>query len=135
MDTQLKTTPKTIEILADAVYPSFAMLAGMELDVFTPLKDGPLTADQIARAAGTDPAKTAPLLHALVAIGLLKSDGDRFLNSPEADQFLVAAARLHRAAASRLSASMEFGALCGGDHSRGRATTRDGLRQYACRRS
>ena len=89
MNTQPKTTPKTIEILADAVYPSFAMLAGMELDVFTPLKDGPLTADQIARAAGTDPAKTAPLLHALVAIGLLKSDGDRFLNSPEADQFLV----------------------------------------------
>jgi hypothetical protein len=35
------------------------------------------------------PDKTAPLLHALVAIGLLKSDGDRFLNSPEADQFLV----------------------------------------------
>ena len=32
--------PKTIEILADAVYPSFAMLAGMELDVFTPLKEG-----------------------------------------------------------------------------------------------
>src|SRR5262249_25359469 len=56
---------------------------------FTPLKDGPLTADEIARAAGTDRAKTAPLLHALVAIGLLKSDGDCFLNSPEADQFLV----------------------------------------------
>ena len=89
MSTQPKTPPKTIEILADAVYPSFAMLAGMELDVFTPLKGGPLTADQIARAVGTDPAKTAPLLHALVAIGLLKFDGDRFLNSPEADQFLV----------------------------------------------
>jgi SAM-dependent methyltransferase len=61
----------------------------MELDLFTPLKDGPLTAEQIAQAAGTDPAKTAPLLYALVGIGLLKSDGDHFLNSPEADQFLV----------------------------------------------
>src|SRR5262249_8659316 len=89
MSTQPRTIPKTIETLADAVYPSFAMLAGMELDLFTPLKDGPLTADEIARAAGTDRAKTAPLLHALVAIGLLKSDGDCFLNSPEADQFLV----------------------------------------------
>jgi hypothetical protein len=89
MSTQPRAIPKTIEILADAVYPSFAMLAGMELDLFTPLKDGPLTADEIARAAGTDRAKTAPLLHALVAIGLLKSDADHFLNSPEADQFLV----------------------------------------------
>lgn len=89
MSTQPRTTPKTIEDLADAVYPSFAMLAGMELDLFTPLKEGPLTAEDIARAAGTDRAKTAHLLHALVAIGLLKFDGNRFLNSPEADQFLV----------------------------------------------
>src|SRR6516162_7688747 len=72
-----------------AVYPSFAMLAGMELDLFTQLKDGPLSTEDIARAVGTDRAKTAPLLHALAAIGLLKSDGSRFLNSPEADRFLV----------------------------------------------
>ena len=89
MSVQPKVTPKTIETLADAVYPSFAMLAGMELDLFTPLKDGPLTAEEIAQAAGTDRTKTAPLLHALVAIGLLEFDGDRFLNSPEADRFLV----------------------------------------------
>ncbi len=89
MSTQPRTNPKTIETLADAVYPSFAILAGMELDLFTPLKDGPLSADQIALAAGIDRAKTAPVLHALVAIGLLKSDRDRFFNSPEANQFLV----------------------------------------------
>src|ERR1043166_5356961 len=89
MSAQPKITPKTIEALAGAVYPSFAMLAGMELDLFTSLKDGPLTAEQIAQAAGTDRPKTAPLLHALVAIGLLEFDGDRFVNSPEADRFLV----------------------------------------------
>jgi hypothetical protein len=81
--------PKTIETLADAVYPSFAMLAGMELDLFTPLKDGPLTAAEVAQRAETDPAKTGPLLHALVATGLLNFDGSRFLNSAEADRFLV----------------------------------------------
>src|SRR5262252_4044930 len=64
--------PQTIERLADAVYPSFAMLAGLELDLFTPMKDGPLTAEEIAEAAATNRAKTAPLLHALVAVGLLK---------------------------------------------------------------
>src|SRR5438552_15657815 len=89
MSTQPRTIPKTIETLADAVYPSFAMLAGMELDLFTHLKDGSLTAEGIVQAVGTGRAKTAPLLHALVAIGLLISDGDRFMNSPEADQFLV----------------------------------------------
>src|SRR5262249_15918478 len=89
MCAQQKIIPSTIETLADAVYPSFAMLAGMDLDIFTPFKDGPLTAAEIARAAGTDQAKTAPLLHALVATGLLKSEGARFANSPEADRFLV----------------------------------------------
>ena len=33
---------ETIEKLDAAVYPSFAMLAGMQLDLFTPLKDGPM---------------------------------------------------------------------------------------------
>jgi hypothetical protein len=41
MPAQSSIIPKTIETLADAVYPSFALLAGMELDLFTPLKDGP----------------------------------------------------------------------------------------------
>ena len=37
-----------IERLTNGVYSSFAMLAGMQLDVFTPLKDGPMTLDQVA---------------------------------------------------------------------------------------
>lgn len=89
MTTDPTIVPRTIESLADAVYPSFAMLAGMELDLFTPLKDGPLSAEEIAETARTDPTKTKPLLDALVAIGLLKFDGDCYANSDEADRFLV----------------------------------------------
>lgn len=81
--------PETIERLATAVYSSFAMLAGMQLDVFTPLNDGPLSAAQLADALGIDPTRTARLLHALAAIGLLTVDGDRFSNAPEAEHFLV----------------------------------------------
>ena len=33
--------PKTIQKLVD-VFPSFALLAGMQLDLFTPLKAGPM---------------------------------------------------------------------------------------------
>jgi methyltransferase family protein/O-methyltransferase len=80
---------ETVERLAAAVYPSFAMLAGMELDVFTVLKDGPLTSRQIAATLGVNPIRLTPLLYALVAADLLMVDGERFNNSPEANQFLV----------------------------------------------
>jgi protein-L-isoaspartate O-methyltransferase len=72
-----------------AVYPAMAMLAGMKLDVFTPLRDGPLTGTEIAGAIGVDPAKLVPLLYALVAADLLTVQGDRFSNTPEADIYLV----------------------------------------------
>jgi predicted O-methyltransferase YrrM len=81
--------PEMIERLAMAVYPSFAILAGMELDVFTSLNDGPLTGDQVATALSVDPTRLKPLLYALLAAGLLGVDGDRFTNTPEASHFLV----------------------------------------------
>ena len=33
-----------IEKIATSVYPAFALLAGMQIDLFTSLKDGPLDA-------------------------------------------------------------------------------------------
>ena len=81
--------PRTIEALAVAPYSSFVLQAGLELDIFTPLGKGPLDATAVAKAAGTDPAKTSHLLQSLVAIGLMQFDGIRFSNSPEADRYLV----------------------------------------------
>jgi SAM-dependent methyltransferase len=80
---------ETIEHLAAAVYPSFAMLAGMQLDVFTPLGKGALRAEQIAQAIEVGVVKLKPLLHALVAAGLLAVKDDLFSNSAEADRCLV----------------------------------------------
>jgi 2-polyprenyl-3-methyl-5-hydroxy-6-metoxy-1,4-benzoquinol methylase len=81
--------PETIARLFDAVYPSFAMLAGMELDLFTPLKDGPLTGEQLADAIGVQAIKLKPLLYALVVAGLLTVEYDLFSNTAEADHYLV----------------------------------------------
>jgi hypothetical protein len=81
--------PTTIQKHATAVYPSFAMLAGMQLDVFTPLKDGPVTAGQLADTLGVKAEKLSPLLYALVAAELLTVDGDRLANTSEAQYFLV----------------------------------------------
>jgi hypothetical protein len=46
-----------ISRLTGAVYPAFALLAGMQLDLFTPLKYGPMSAEQIAAALGVGSAK------------------------------------------------------------------------------
>ena len=81
--------PTTISQLGVAVYPSFAMLAGMQLDVFTPLKDGPMTAENVAIALGVGPDKLKLLLYALVSAGLMTVEGDQFANTPESNKFLV----------------------------------------------
>jgi predicted transcriptional regulator len=64
--------PTTIEELEWAVWPSFALVAGIRLDLFTPLKDGPLSAEQLADKLGVEADKLKPLLCALAAAGLLK---------------------------------------------------------------
>lgn len=81
--------PNVIERLGSAVYPSFAMIAGMQLDVFTNLKDGPKTAEQVADSMGVKSAKLEPLLYALVAAELLTASDNRFANTPEASNYLV----------------------------------------------
>src|SRR4029453_4033761 len=81
--------PEKIEGLAMGVSPWFAMLAGMELDVFTTLKDGPLTGRQVAATLGVDPIRLNPLLYALVAARLLTALAHLSDNTPEANHFLV----------------------------------------------
>ena len=80
--------PKTIQKLVD-VFPSFALLAGMQLDLFTPLKEGAMRPEQIADAIGVDVTKLKPLLYALVAAELLIIEGDCYANTDEASHFLV----------------------------------------------
>jgi ubiquinone/menaquinone biosynthesis C-methylase UbiE len=61
----------------------------MQLDVFTPLKDGPLSVEHLATALAVNPRKLRPLLYALVAAGLLTVQDEPFANTPEAAHFLV----------------------------------------------
>ena len=82
-------SPTTIMRNAYAVYPSFAMLAGMQLDVFTPLTDGPMNGETLARSLGVQAAKLSPLLYALVSAGLLTVEDGAFANTEEADKFMV----------------------------------------------
>ncbi|MGD9210964.1 MAG: methyltransferase [Desulfobacteraceae bacterium] len=84
-----KINPTIIMRNAYAVYPSFAMLAGMQLDVFTPLKDQPMNADRLANILRVNEQKLSPLLYALVSAKLLNVENGIFSNTIEADTFLV----------------------------------------------
>lgn len=79
----------TIEKLEWAVWPSFAMLTGIQIDLFTILKDGPMTTEQIADSIGVRSDKLKPLLYALAAVGLLTVERGLFSNTTEANRFLV----------------------------------------------
>jgi len=81
--------PVILDSLQDTVFRAMSVLAGMQLDLFTPLKDGPLSADQIAASIGVQTAKLSPLLYALVVVGLLTVEDGLFANTAEADYYLV----------------------------------------------
>ncbi len=56
LNTTPAITPDIINGHQFAIYPPMAMLAGMQLDVLTPLKDGPMTSEEVAAAVGVKPA-------------------------------------------------------------------------------
>ena len=81
--------PERIEELRYGAGSSLAMVAGVQLDLFTPLKNGPMTLEQMAGALDVRAVKLRPLLYSLVVAGLLNVDGVLFSNTPEAEHFLV----------------------------------------------
>lgn len=82
-------TSAVLQDRANQVYAAMAMLAGMQLDVFTQLKDGPLEVSSIARNLGVEPSKLFRLLYTLVAAELLEVEDGLFRNSATADHLLV----------------------------------------------
>lgn len=89
MADEKRLRPDTINRHANAVYPALALLAGMQLDVFTPLADGPLSAEQVAHRLGVHVDKLEPLLYALVTAEMLTVEDGRFANTDESGHFLV----------------------------------------------
>ena len=83
------TPPQVVMRLLDSVPPAFALLAGMQLDVFTALSTGPRPAVQLAHALGVDSDHLERLLYALVAAEVLTVDSGCFSNTPEANDCLV----------------------------------------------
>lgn len=84
-----KLMPVVINQHLANVYPSLAMMAGMQLEVFTAIGEGSKDLDSIAGILEVRSAKLRPLLYALVTAELLIVDGNNFKNNQEAKEFLI----------------------------------------------
>jgi SAM-dependent methyltransferase len=83
------TQPARIATLQADVLRGHALLAGMQLDVFTALGGGGASVAEVAQRLGVSEQKLAPLLYALVVAGLVEHHEGRFVNTAEAEKFLV----------------------------------------------
>jgi len=66
-----------------------ALVAAVELDIFSKIAAGKRTVKEIGEAAGASPRGTASLLDALTAIGYLRKTGSRYTLQPVSAAFLV----------------------------------------------
>ena len=89
LDELSKADPKTVENITLAAFPFYAMLAGMQLDLFSTLRNQPMSSDEIAARIRVDSEKLTSLLFALVAAGLLTFEGQRFSNTQQSDIHLI----------------------------------------------
>jgi SAM-dependent methyltransferase len=81
--------PIILDSVDDLIHRATSVLAGTQLDLFTSLKDGPLSAVQIAESIDVETSKLRPLLYALAVAGLLTVEDGLFANTAEADTYLV----------------------------------------------
>ena len=78
-----------LQKMATAYWESAALMAAVELDVFTAIERGHDTIPALAKAAGMSNRNAERLLTALSAMALLERDGERFANAPDVQRFLV----------------------------------------------
>jgi precorrin-6B methylase 2 len=83
-----KLTPEKILQTGMAFWPSKTLLSAVELGVFTELAQGPTNLDSLRERVGLHPRGARDFLDALVALGFLNREGDRYSNTPETDLFL-----------------------------------------------
>jgi len=85
------TRPDTTRLqrLAHSYRDSAALMAAVELGLFTRVACGAETEAAVAQALDLTPTNAERLVTACVALGLLVRDGDRVRNAPDVARFLV----------------------------------------------
>ncbi len=88
MSVELAETAEDVSTIAFGFMASKALFAGLHLDVFTHLADGPKTSGEIASETDTPENRLVTLMTALNCIGLVDYEDNRYANSPGAEAFL-----------------------------------------------
>ncbi|TMB23174.1 MAG: methyltransferase [Deltaproteobacteria bacterium] len=81
-------TPDRIIDLGSAFWGAKTLLSAVELGVFSELAKGPLDGETLRGRLGLHPRSARDFLDALVALGMLVRDRERYANTPETDLFL-----------------------------------------------
>lgn len=81
-------TPQAIMELGWAFWGSKTLLSAVELGVFTELAGGARTLGELTARLGLHERSARDFLDALVALGMLRREGEAYANTPETDLFL-----------------------------------------------
>lgn len=85
--TELTAIP-LMQILS-GLYASKTLAAAIELDLFTKLPESGATFEEVAEMLGLELRPAEMLVSGCAALGLLERRGERFLNSPLSEKFLI----------------------------------------------
>jgi hypothetical protein len=84
----LDVTPDSIMQLGLGFWGSKALLSAIEIGVFTHLADAPLSLGELTARVKIHRRSARDFFDALVALGMLERDGERYFNTPATDRFL-----------------------------------------------
>jgi hypothetical protein len=86
-ETKLNTV--RLQNLAYGYKQSAALVAAIEIELFTRISQGATTVEGVAQSLGITPLNARRLLTACAAMGLVVKEGDRYANAPDVERFLV----------------------------------------------
>lgn len=93
-------TRRSFADLVSAVYGPIALLAALQIDLFSPLGSGPLTVEELADRLAIPPRRLQRLINLLLAEELLLMTADgKLTNGDEAARFFVKGSRSYRGGA------------------------------------
>ncbi|MDH5257187.1 MAG: acetylserotonin O-methyltransferase [Gammaproteobacteria bacterium] len=81
--------PMAVMEISSAYWSSFVMHTANSLDVFTLLSNSPASAEELAKKCKADVRGLEMILIALVPLGFLEKNGEKFSNTKLSDTFLV----------------------------------------------
>ena len=86
--TETDVSPEPIMRLASGFMAAKHLFAASELGIFEALADSAATLDALAARTGLTPRAARISADAMVALGMLERDGDKYRNAPTASHFL-----------------------------------------------